>query len=156
METQDKTTPKFEVLAGHDSPETAYLVDDYPYGFRLRCKIRYWMEHDTKKGSRFCSQTSNPKRDNLTWNKPKKSTYCYVGGVMVKDVSGTDTDGHIHWQGLSEYSDANDAIAFKNAYAAALPDYMQERLNRWIKAKGIFEQKLADGTIYFTINGERV
>ena len=147
---------KFEVLSGHLSPETAYIVNDYPYGFRLRCKIRYWMEHDAKKGSRFCSQTSNPKRDNLTWNKPKKSTYCYVGGVMTKDISGTDTDGHIHWEGLSEYSSAKDAIDFKTRFSPGLPDYMLERLDRWIKAKGIFEQKLADGTIYFTINGERV
>lgn len=36
-----------KVLSGHTSPETAYVVDDYPYGFRLRCKIRYWIE--TKK-----------------------------------------------------------------------------------------------------------
>jgi len=29
-----------EILKGHISPETAYLVDDYPYGFRLRDTYR--------------------------------------------------------------------------------------------------------------------
>jgi hypothetical protein len=29
------------ILPDHTTPETAYVVDDYPYGFTLRCKIRY-------------------------------------------------------------------------------------------------------------------
>ena len=34
-----------QILPGiHISPETAYVIDDYPYGFRLRCRIRYWLE----------------------------------------------------------------------------------------------------------------
>jgi hypothetical protein len=37
-----------QILKGHISQETAYLVDDYPYGFRLRCKIRYWLEYQPK------------------------------------------------------------------------------------------------------------
>jgi hypothetical protein len=31
------------LLSGHVSPQTAYLVEDYPYGRRLRCRIRYWI-----------------------------------------------------------------------------------------------------------------
>ena len=27
------------------SPETAIIVPDYPYGFRLRCKLRVWVEY---------------------------------------------------------------------------------------------------------------
>jgi len=38
------------------------LVEDYPYGFRLRCKIRFWLEYAPKRGFRFVSQTTNPKR----------------------------------------------------------------------------------------------
>jgi hypothetical protein len=34
-----------QILTDHTSPETAYLVEDYPYGFRLRCQIRYWLEY---------------------------------------------------------------------------------------------------------------
>src|SRR6516165_4444148 len=64
-----------QILSGHISPETAYVVEDYPYGLRLRCRIRYWLEHTPKRGFRFWSQTTNPKRGNI-WNKPKASTYC--------------------------------------------------------------------------------
>jgi hypothetical protein len=47
-----------QLLFGHTSPETAYVVEDYPYGFRLRCKIRYWLEFKAKKGFRLVSQTT--------------------------------------------------------------------------------------------------
>ena len=37
------------VLTGHTSPETAYVVSDYPYGFRLRCQIRVLdRNHETR------------------------------------------------------------------------------------------------------------
>ena len=58
------------LLSGHTSPATAYTVDDYPYGFRLRCKIRYWLEYTPKRGVRLWSQTTNPKRPGEVWNKP--------------------------------------------------------------------------------------
>lgn len=64
-----------KVLHGHTSAETAYVVDDYPYGFRLRCKIRYWIETKKGHGMRLVSQTSNPKAAGLVWNKPKGTTY---------------------------------------------------------------------------------
>ncbi len=37
-----------KILNGHISPETAYVVEDYPYGYTLRCTIRYWLETATK------------------------------------------------------------------------------------------------------------
>lgn len=71
--------PQVTVLHGHISPDTAYLVTDYPYGRTLRCQIRYWL-HTADKGqhkhqTRFTSQTTNPKRDGTVWNQPKSSTY---------------------------------------------------------------------------------
>ena len=71
-----------EILQGHISPETAYLVKDYPYGYTLRCQIRYWLEFKPGHGVRLVSQTSNPKRGHV-WNKPKAGTYCRFGGCMV-------------------------------------------------------------------------
>ena len=72
LEAGVKTASVKEPLYGHDSMATAYLVDDYPYGFRLRCKIRYWVEYVPKKGYRMVSQTTNPKiADREVWNKPK-------------------------------------------------------------------------------------
>ena len=76
-----------KVLSGHDSPETAYVVNDYPYGFRLRCKIRYWLEYRKGKGFRFMSQTTNPKLSTEVWNKPKASPYADLG-VMYLDEKG--------------------------------------------------------------------
>lgn len=78
-----------KILSNHYSPETAYLVNDYPYGFTMRCKIRYWLEVNSK-GTRFCSQTSNPKKNDI-WNKEKKSTYSYVGAMFLND------EGHVTW-----------------------------------------------------------
>lgn len=73
-----------KVLWGHNSAETAYVVADYPYGFRLRCQIRYWLEYRKGKGFRFVSQTTNPKRPGEVWNKPKASTYSPLGGNVSR------------------------------------------------------------------------
>jgi hypothetical protein len=78
-------------LHGHTSEDTAYLVPDYPYGFRLRTEIRYWIE-TTKHGDRFVSQTLNPKTGR--WNKPKRSTYAHVACMYLND------EGHVTWTGI--------------------------------------------------------
>jgi len=85
-------------LPGHTSEETAYVVDDYPYGFRLRCKIRYWLEYKSKMGFRLCSQTTNPKVAGEFWNKPKKSTYNDLA------VMGLNSEKHVTWTGINVYS----------------------------------------------------
>lgn len=46
----------------HTSPETASIIDDYPYGFRLRCTMRVWLEYRKGHGYRMMSQTTNPKK----------------------------------------------------------------------------------------------
>ena len=97
------------VLYGHESEDTAYVVDDYPYGFRLRTKIRYWVETDERRGQRMVSQTLNPK--NGRWNKPKTSTYSDL--VFL----GLDENEHVfnHGYGII-YSDE----AARDKYVATL------------------------------------
>ncbi len=90
--------PLIKVLAGHTTQDTAYLVEDYPYGFRLRCKIRYWLEHKPKMGFRLVSQTTDPKRPGEVWNKPKASTYALLG------VMGLDEQNHVTWDACGLYS----------------------------------------------------
>ena len=86
-------------LYGHASEATAYVVDDYPYGLRVRTTIRYWLEHKPKKGWRFMAQTRNPKTG--AWNKPKASTYADWGAAMFLDA-----EGHVSWIGVGQYSAA--------------------------------------------------
>jgi hypothetical protein len=117
------------ILTGHISPETAYQVNDYPYGFTLRCMIRYWIEYKPKLGCRVMSQTSNPKRGNV-WNKSKASTYCCFGVALFLD----DND-HVKSAGLSEYSTGAEAKAWQDKYGAGVPEAAKETLARWVAAK---------------------
>lgn len=91
------STDPVTVLNGHISAETAYLVDDYPYGRVLRCKIRYWIEtaeKGAKKGQqRFMSQTTNPKLAGDQWNKPKGGTYSGLV-IMYLDAENGHVQGH--------------------------------------------------------------
>ena len=128
------------ILTGHVSPDTAYVVADYPYGFRLRCTIRYWLEHDAKRGVRFMSQTSNPKKPGLVWNKPKASTYSLFGACMF-----TDDAGHVHHAGLTEYTDGKEATVWRDTYGAGCPETARAGMNRWVDAKVAYDAARADG-----------
>lgn len=112
-------------LIGHTSPETAYVVNDYPYGFRLRCKIRYWIETKPGHGQRFVSQTTNPKKPTEVWNKPKASTYKEVMILCVDD------QGHVHGYGLSLYERPDVIEAFARSWQ--LDASQQAYLAAWVR-----------------------
>lgn len=100
MLLEDHELQPATVLRGHVDQDTAYVVDDYPYGFTLRCKIRYWL-HTPTKGSaagkvRLMSQTTNPKVPGERWNKPKGSTY-ERWAVLIEDARG-----HVTWWAVSD------------------------------------------------------
>lgn len=130
-----------KLLSGHVSPETAYVVDDYPYGFRLRCKIRYWLEYNAKRGFRFVSQTTNPKRPGEVWNKPKASTYMRFGAAMFVN----EDDGHVGWAGLGEYSNGAEAKAWQDKYGEAVPEAGRQRLAKWVAAKLAYDSNRNSG-----------
>lgn len=127
-------------LSGCVSPETAHVVADYPYGFHERCSIRYWMERN-KKGARFVSQTTNPRTG--AWNKPKASTYCMFGAMVL------DTVGHVTWEGIGGHSSAEQIASFAKKHG------LGHGLDMFVRAKAAFAKQLATGAVYFTINGER-
>ena len=81
-----------------DSFENSVEVDNYPWGFRLKTKRRYWVE-TTNHGDRFCYATLNPKTN--TWCKPKKSTYNAI-------VILVDDDGYITSYSLSKNANKDD------------------------------------------------
>jgi hypothetical protein len=126
---------KLKVLKGHTSQETAYVVDDYPYGFRLRCKIRYWLEY--RKGAgfgfRLVSQTTNPKVAGEVWNKPKASTYCMLA------VMGLDEQEHVTWTGCSIYQ-FDELAAFEQEYGE---DFDETQRAVYVAAKGAYERYMA-------------
>jgi hypothetical protein len=90
-------------IFNHTSFETAYRVENYPYG-RLRTSMFYWIETTPKKGDRFCSRTIDPKNGRL--NAPKKSTY---SNIMVMYL---DEKGHVHSTGVGIYTDRAKLDAF--------------------------------------------
>ncbi len=122
------------ILSGHTSPETAYVIEDYPYGFRLRCKMRCWLETSPTKGTRFVTQTTNPKRGNI-WNKQKESTYAKLSGAMY-----LDENGHVQWQGLSEYAELDKCNEFLNTFGESATNYAG--LVAWVRRKVIFEEEM--------------
>lgn len=127
-----------QVLSGHYSAETAYLVNDYPYGFRLRCKIRYWLEVNSK-GTRFWSQTTNPKRPIEVWNAPKASTYSLVGAMFLDD------EGHTKWTGLSAY-DVSKCREFLDTYSNGLTTAQITLLEQLAKGYESLVARKAAGT----------
>lgn len=124
------------VLTGHVSPDTAKLVEDYPYGYTLRCSIRYWIETKKGKGQRLVSQTTNPKRGNI-WNAPKASTYTNIRVLYINDENG-----HVEHDGLSFYADAEKITAFEAEYAPALTSERDQKELRLLKALNARQEAL--------------
>lgn len=122
-------------LIGHTSPETAYVVDDYPYGFTLRTQIRYWIETKKNHGQRFVSQTLNPRTGK--WNKPKASTYSEVLVLGLRD-----DNEYVSCHGLSYYDDAPAWESFKSKYQ--LDEFQLGVVDTAIKVKKQYAAKAAE------------
>ena len=138
-------------LYGHTSAETAYLVADYPYSFRLRCRIRYWIEYKAGKGFRFCQQTENPKTSPPKWNAPKQSTYTETAACLY-----LDKEGHVHWTGLGQYSEEPKILEFICTFPGADFTVLRLQAKAAINPKGLLA-KLVSGEVVHTvtINGVR-
>lgn len=122
-------------LIGHDSEEIAHVQVDYPYGFKLRCQRRCWLERDEKRGYRFVTQTSNPKKSFLTWNAPKKSTYSLLG------VMGLDEKEHVTWTGLSAYSSLEEIKEFGRLYGESFDAEQRKTYDTWLRIKEVQDRK---------------
>lgn len=135
-----------KILTGHRTQETAYLVSDYPCGFTRRCSIRYWLEFDKKRGYRFCSQTTNPKKPLDVWNKPKKSVYSKL--CMVLYLNEVE---HVKVAALTEYQTSGECKKYLEQYREGLAPAQIEDLNSWILAKELAEKHFRDNPIKFKI-----
>lgn len=131
-------------LYGHTLEETAYLIADYPYSFKLRCQRKCWLEFKDKNGYRLMVMTSNPRKFGIVWNKPHASTYVKIAACMY-----LDEDGYVQWSALTEYSSATDTLAFMKNF----PDYPEMGiLSLWCRGKSRLVSKTADGLAIFTLN----
>lgn len=129
-------------LYSHTSQETARLVEDYPWGFRLRTTIRYWVETKIAKngGQRFCSQTINPKTGK--WCAVKYSTYSPVIIMFL------DNNGHVKGTALDHNSPHEIIFKFKETHLDNLSEYQKETLKEIIAYNEVmkhvkFEVKLS-------------
>ena len=84
-------------IYGHTNFDNAYEVDNYPWGFRLKTKVRYWIETSDKSngGQRFCKCTLNPKTN--AWCAPKKSTYGILSNMYL------DENDYVQYESISLY-----------------------------------------------------
>ena len=142
-----------KILEGHNSPETARVVDDYPYGFRLRCKIRYWLEWKKGKGFRFVSQTTNPKKPfgalnletgerSAPWNKPKASTYTL--GLMV--MTEAESTGYINYASISySWDDAEKLQQRLDEWRSTFTEEVIAEAEKYIRMKRDYERRKAEG-----------
>lgn len=93
--TQAHGIPQVTILHGATSAETAHVTDDYPYGRRLRCQRREWLEHKPGHGYRFMTQTTDPRRAYEHWNAPKASTYQPWSILVQSEPVNGETFGRI-------------------------------------------------------------
>lgn len=96
-----------QLLLGHTDADTAYVVDDYPYG-RSRTQKRYWVESKPKHGDRLVTQTLNPKTGR--WNKPKAGTYSAVLVLFLEPQE--DGREFVKQHGLGLWKTTDEAQAF--------------------------------------------
>ena len=125
----------------HTSPETAYVVDDYPYGFTLRCKIRYWIKYKKNFGYRFCSQTTNPRKPITIWNAPKKGTYVRLAMIMYLDTENE----HLKHDCLDIICSIDRVSNFLEIYRSGMNDSMIQNTEKYIEIRKRSELRISDG-----------
>ena len=82
-----------------NSFDNALMVENYPWGFRLKTKRKYWIESNKTQGDRLCFCTLNPKTDK--WCAVKKSTYNAVELLYIADNGYIESDS-IYKYGVNE------------------------------------------------------
>jgi hypothetical protein len=73
----------FNWIDWHINKETAYIIENYPYWFKLKTIMYVWLETN-KNWVRLVTQTINPK--NWKENAPKKTTYSTYKRLYLDDT----------------------------------------------------------------------
>lgn len=118
-------------LYNHTSFETAYVIKDWPWGYKLRTEKRFWIESN-KNGDRLMSQTLDPRTNK--WCAPKKSVY-YPAQILYTSESETvETQNgeveQLRTHILSPYSD--DIKSFYDLHKDNLNDFQKAQIKELI------------------------
>lgn len=149
-----------KILTGAVSAETAHVQPDYPYGRSLRCQRRNWLEWKSGKGFRYVTQTNDPKRAALTWNKPHASTYTDFALLCLTDehVDEHGAPAHVSWFGQSVNGNADQIEALMAAYWSEMDERQQQRAQVILQATHAYGTK-PTGKLYAVTDlatGERL
>jgi len=125
-------------LKGHTNFETAYKIENYPWGYTLKTTMYVWIETQPKKGDRVIRQTINPKNGRLC--APKASTYSPVKYLYM------DEAGHVQSGGLEMYGEAEKAKAVKFGEVYGLENLSKEQRTQYNHLLGINEKKVDEFT----------
>jgi len=106
----------------HRDFESAYEIGDYPFGRRLRCKRRVWVEHAQRYGQRFVYRTTNPKKRGEVWNTPHADTY-NLAVVLYRDLAD---EGHIKAAKLHSVWSIESTCKFLDKYGEGIDDETRE------------------------------
>jgi hypothetical protein len=109
-----------KLLSGHVSEETAYVVNDYPYG-GMRTQMRFWVETRPKFGQRVVTQSLNPKTGR--WNKPHAGGYTEIVCLFINEENG-----HCEFDSLSFWLTEKKANEFELTYGPAFDEHQKEKL----------------------------
>jgi len=121
-----KKVKNADQLVGHTTMASAHIIEDYPYGRRLRTQMRVWVETKEKFGQRMVTQTLNPKTKK--WNKPKKGTYSHI--IVLKKKVQTDGRTFIRPESPETGMDVTVKSLKKWGDQHELDDYQKEALTR--------------------------
>ena len=110
-------------LYNHTSEETAYVVKDYPWGFRMRTEQRAWIESN-KNGDRFIVQTKDPR--NGKWCAPKKSTYAPLKVLYL------DEQGHLQYFFLKHSADEKTILEFYEQHKENLNPFQLAQIKKFL------------------------
>jgi hypothetical protein len=80
-------------LFNHVSPETAYVINKFPFNFGKFTKVRYWVETNPNYGQKLVTQVFDPKSD--SWFAPKHEGYHDIAIITVNDNQIDEYCGHV-------------------------------------------------------------
>lgn len=118
-----------QYIYNKDSFDNSIEVENYPWGFKLKTKKRFWIETN-KRGSRFVSCTLDPKTNK--WCKPKASTYNNVA-VLCSEIK--DNKNFISYIQLDEFANDADIVKFTRTIEVDKLPILAQKQICFLKAK---------------------